>query len=188
MRKRYIAFVFGLVALLTYLAMDTISPSKQKTPQANLEPNFIIKGLQAEFYSDEGQLNQQIDASSARHLPETDQTLFEQPSVIIRKGTEAEWGMRAKQGLLKTDKLLSLSGDVQIVPLSDDKPAYTLSTEQLDIDLKKEIAETAELVLIEGPGTELEATGMQLLLKEEQANFLSEVRGRHDPKANSLAQ
>lgn len=188
MRKRYIAFVFGLVALLMYLALDTISPSKQQTPQASLEPDFIIQGLQAEYFSNEGQLNQQIDAEAARHIPESDQTLFEKPSVIIRKGTEPEWGMRAEQGLLKTDKLLSLSGTVLIVPFSDDKPAYTLSTESLDIDLRKEIAETADLVLIEGPGTNLQAVGMQLLLQEERATFLSEVRGRHDPKASSLVQ
>lgn len=188
MRKRYIAFVFGLVALFTYMALDTISPSKKTVPQANLEPDFIIKGLQAEYFSTEGQLDQQIDAEAARHLPETNQTLFEKPSVIFRKGEEAEWGMRAEQGLLKTDDLLTLSGSVQIAPLSEDKPAYTLSTDSLEIDLNKEIAETADLVLIEGPGTHLQAVGMQLLLKEEQANFLSEVRGRHDPKQNSLNQ
>jgi len=185
MRKRYIAFVFGLVALLMYLALDTISPSKQREASAILEPDYIIQGLQAEYYSAEGLLNQQIDAQSARHLPETNQTLFEQPSVIIRKGTTPEWGMRAASGLLTANQQLSLSGSVQVVPLSDNQAAYSLTTEKLDIDLRQEIAETAELVLIEGVGTELQARGMHLNFKEQQARFNAEVRGRHDPKAEA---
>lgn len=187
MRKRYIAIVFGLVALMAYLAMDTISPNKQHQQRHTLEPDFIIQGLQAEYFSEEGLLNQQIDAQAARHLPENDHTLFEKPSVIIRNGTQPEWGLRAEKGVLKPDKHLSLIGHVQVIPFHKDKPAYTLTTERLDIDLNKEIAETAEQVLIEGPGTHLQAMGMQLFLKEERAQFLSAVRGRHDPQASSLA-
>ncbi len=185
MRKRYIAFVFGVVAMIAFFTMDIFAPVEKQTNQNDAnEPEFIVSGISAEYFNAQGQLTQQIDAESARQMKNTQHTFFQKPSMILSDGEIPEWGIQADEGILEDNKTLKLTGHVRIVPLSTVQPAYTLSTSSLTVDLQQEIAETQDLVLIEGPATELKATGMRLLLKEEKATFLSDVRGRHDPVAH----
>lgn len=186
MRKRYIAFVFGLVALVTYLAMESIKPSHRKSASTADEPEFTVKGLKASLYNEDGLLSQKIEAQSAEHIADTKNTLFKAPSVILSEGPKPQWALSAQQGLLQDDKTLLLSGNVQISPMDSELPAYVLTTDELNIDLRNEIAETDSLVVIEGSGTYMQATGMALFLKEERVTFLSEVRGRHDPNTRAL--
>lgn len=186
MRRRYIATILTALGVVGYMALDDgsgganlLAPEKIST-----EPDYIISGLSAEHFGKKGFLDQQIDAKSATHYPHNNTTILDSPSVIVREGEQPHWGVRANIGELRGDEVLVLKGQVQIVPMGKEKENFSLSTEELSIDLNNQIANTDKLVTIESISTHLQAVGMTLNLATEQAKFKSKVRGQHDPKAN----
>lgn len=185
MRRRYIVAILTALGVVAYMALDdgTGGASILNPNQVSLEPDYIINGVSVEHYGKKGRLDQQIDAKSATHYPKDNNTIFDQPSVILRDGEQPLWGVRALKGNLEGDDILVLEGNVQIVPMGKEREAFSLATERLSIDLHKEIADTDETVNIESISTKLVAVGMTLNLATEQATFKSKVRGQHDPKA-----
>jgi len=183
MRRRYIVTVLTAFALVAYLAFNDSSDGQGNidVAQRDQEPDYIIKGIGSERFDGKGILAQQVDAKSAQHYPSTDETVFTEPSIILREGERPLWGLKAANGTLRGAQLLTLNGNVQVVPLGKQANPVTLSTEQLNIDLTKEMADTDAMVTIEGTGSHLQAQGMRFNLVTEQLEFKSKVRGRHDP-------
>ena len=184
MRKRYIATILTAFGVVGYLAMDdSSSPTKvQNGNTQSSEPDFIIHGLSAENYGKDGKLSQQIDAITATHFPDTDTTVLTEPSVVVHKNELPRWGIRSNTGKLDSQQMLQLEGDILIVPMEEGN-TLSLSTQELNIDLNKHVADTDKAVLIESDTTELQAIGMSLDLNTQQANFKSQVRGKHVPDA-----
>lgn len=184
MRKRYIATILTAFGVVAYLAMDdSHEPIKvQNGNTQRAEPDYIINGLSAENYGKDGKLTQQIDAIKATHFPDSDTTVLTEPSVVVHKNDLPRWGIRSNTGSLKSSQILVLEGDVLIVPMEKGN-TLSLSTEELNVDLDKHMADTDKPVLIESDFTELHAIGMTLNLDAQQANFKSQVRGKHVPNA-----
>lgn len=184
MRKRYIATILTAFGVVGYLAMDdSHDPIKvQNGNTQSAEPDYMINGLSAENYSGDGKLTQQIDAIKAIHYPNSDTTVLTEPSVVVHKNDLPRWGIRSNTGNLKSNQILTLEGDVLIVPMEDGN-TLSLSTEELTVDLNKHVADTEKPVIIESDFTELRAIGMTLNLDAQQANFKSQVRGKHVPNA-----
>ena len=183
MRRRYIVTILTAFALVAYLAFNDSSDGQGNInlSQRDSEPDYIISGIGSERYDGKGRLAQQVDAKLAEHFPTTDETLFTLPSIILREGDRPLWGLKAETGVLKGAQMLTLQGKVQVVPMGNQNNPVTLSTENLHIDLNKEIANTDAVVVIESSGSRLQAQGMQFNLVTEQLEFKSNVRGRHDP-------
>ena len=185
MRKRYIATTLTAFAVVAYLAMDDSDENRplQVDKQGKAEADYFIENLSAENYNKDGSLSQQIDAARATHYPDTDTTILQEPSIVVHENQAPQWGIRASEGTLRKNQQLNLNGNVLIVPMSKGN-TLSLSTESLDVDLSKHIADTNDEVLIESDTTELQAIGMKLDLDAQQAYFKSQVRGKHDPNAN----
>ena len=82
-------------------------------------------------------------------------------------------------GKIKGNKMVDMQ-------LSNDKlvkRGISMLVSELNIDLDKHMADTDKPVLIESDFTELHAIGMTLNLDAQQANFKSQVRGKHVPNA-----
>ena len=184
MRKRYIATILTAFGVVRYLAMDDSDTQSKPQNDASIsqEPDYIIEGLSAEDYGSDGSRTQQIDAVNATHFPGSDTTVLTEPSVVVHKNNLPRWGIRSFEGILNKQEVLQLNGGVLIVPMEDGN-TLSLTTESLAVDLKNNTADTDSSVLIESDTTELQAVGMSLNLSTQQAQFKSQVRGKHVPAA-----
>jgi LPS export ABC transporter protein LptC len=176
MRKRYIVTILTALAMVAYLALDDHQSSVEIVAQdlIDQEPDYIVEQLNAQSYGEDGELSQQIYAIKATHYPGDDTTALEQPSMILYEAGTPKWGVRSLNGRLLGQQKILLSGEVIIVPLNPTGGDFSLSTDSLDIDLASQMADTDD---------ELIATGMTILLDQQFVKFKSNVRGRHDPKA-----
>ncbi len=185
MRRRYIVTILTALAVVAYLAQD----DKQSTQDhyaakaIQLEPDYIVKGLEAQNYNKNGLLERQIEAVSARHYPTNDTTELIKPSLILRQGKMPQWQIKAKQGNLSQAQMLELDGNVNVLPLQKSDGQFSLKTEHLSIDLKQQMADTDAQVLITSSSSQLTSKGLKLDLIKQQAKFKSEVQGIHDPNA-----
>lgn len=182
MRRRYIVTIITALVIAAYLNLDEKQDNiKIKEAAIQSEPDYIIQGLSLESYGSKGKLNQQIESDTASHSPHNDTVSFTQPRLILRQGSIPQWGVTSTTGKLIKDQLLILNGNVQIVPMQENAGEFSLSTEQLNIDLQKHIADTDTLVVIESPLTTLQSVGMQMNLKDQVTRLKSQVRGLHVP-------
>lgn len=185
MRKRYILTIVTAFAVAAYMSLDDQQTTVTDVPQdlIDQEPDYIIHGLSAESFSDDGLLSQQINAVSASHYPADDITLLDKPALILYEAGLPRWGVRSESGRLLKQNNIALSGDVIIVPLHESGGDFSLTTPSLRIDLASQMADTDDKVVIESDSSELLATGMTIFLDKQLVTFKSQVRGRHDPKA-----
>jgi LPS export ABC transporter protein LptC len=185
MRRRYIVTILTALGIVGYLALDddSTAPDNTSVDAITQEADYIIEGVKAEFYDENGQLDRQIEANSARHLPIDDTTKLVNPSVILRDQQAPQWSVKSKEGLLLGDKTLTLDGDVNITPMEGNQTDLSLRTQHISIDLNKQIADTDKEVFIESPSTNIYSVGMNMNLVTQQVQLKSEVRGQHDPKA-----
>lgn len=182
MRRRYIVTIITALVVAAYLTLNENQDDKQIALDAiNSEPDYLIKGLSLENYGDNGQLTQQIESVNATHYPHNNSVSFDQPKIILRQGSIPQWGITSISGQLINEKQLILTGDIQVVPMQEDAGAFSLSTESLNIDLEKQIADTDEVVIIESDNTKLTANGMNMNMNNQVTVFKSNVRGLHDP-------
>lgn len=183
MRKRYITLLIVIAVLTARYFMDDISQRGAAffADEKVLEPDYLMSGLHFDKYDSKGLLTQQIEASSAEHVPQDGSTRFADPKIILREGPQSKWGINALQASLVSEQSLQLNGKVHVIPLSEQESAYSLQTESLFIDLKAETANTQDPVTITSNHSQLDATGMNLSLREQKIELLSHVRGRHDP-------
>ena len=183
MRKRYIVTILTALAIVAYMAIDDQS-SHDVTPSSTLEqePDYIVQGLSAQSFSEDGLLTQEINAVSATHYPNGDITVLVKPAIILHENNLPKWGVRSESGRILKQKNIHLSGDVIIVPLHPGGAVFSLTTPSLHIDLDSQMADTEDNVVIESDSSELLATGMSINLKNQYVEFKSQVRGRHDPK------
>jgi len=186
MRKRYIVTILTALAIVAYLTLDDQQSSSEVIPEAlaNQEPDYIIEGLDTESFDENGMLRQQIAAAKAVHYPKDDITLLTKPTILLHKNNLPRWGVKSNSGQLLNQERIELKGEVIIVPISADSNTFSLSTNSLNIDLNKQIADTDDTVIIESDSSELNAKGMTIYLDKQRVNFKSQVRGRHVPKVN----
>jgi lipopolysaccharide export system protein LptC len=184
-RRRYIVTILTAIGVVGYLALD----DKQQGPTNNTqqaiqqEPDYIIKGLNAQHYNAQGQLDRLIKADGAHHYPFDDSTQLDNPNLTLHQAAQPQWQVSAKKGTLNQDDILELNGRVQVTPLQQNAGAFSLSSPHLSIDLEQQIADTDKPVIISSPSTKLTATGMNLDMVKQQATFKSTVQGTHNPHA-----
>jgi lipopolysaccharide export system protein LptC len=182
MRRRYIVTIITAFMLAAYFTLDEKQDNKQIAQSAiESEPDYIITGLSLENYGGQGKLNQQIESENATHYPHNSSVTFDSPKIILRQGSIPQWGITSNSGQLIQDEKLILTGNIQVVPMQKTEGGFSLSTEQLNIDLENHIADTDSKVTIENDATKLTAIGMNMNMNNQVTQFKSEVRGIHDP-------
>lgn len=184
MRRRYIVTIITALVVAAYLTLDEEQDNKNIALEAiQSEPDYLIKGLTLENYAGNGELSQEIISASASHFPHNNSVVFEKPRIILRQGSLPQWGITSNSGKLIEDKTLTLSGNIQVVPMQESAGEFSLSTESLNIDLEKQIADTDLKVTIESDNTKLTAIGMNMDMVSQITLFKSQVRGLHNPNA-----
>ncbi|EAT11086.1 LPS export ABC transporter periplasmic protein LptC [Bermanella marisrubri] len=186
MRKRYIATILIALTVVAYMALnDRQGEEYHDQEQAKLEPDFMVENLNLQNYGENGELRQTVKAKSAKHFPATDVqaeiVAFISPDITLHQADKKLWRLTAETGKLTNQRYLSLSGRVAIKPLVDASTRFSLKTATLNMDLNTQIANTDSDVIIENPNTLIESTGLTLDLKKETVQFISKVRGSHDP-------
>ncbi len=185
MRRRYIVTILTAIGVVGYLALDDkqLGPISNAQHAIQQEPDYTVKGLRAQHYNAQGQLDRMIQADEASHYPFDDRTQLDNPNLTLHQSAQPQWQVSAQKGTISKAQILELNGDVQVAPLQKSAGTFSLNSPHLSIDLERQIADTDKSVIISSPNTHLTATGMNLDMVKQQAKFKSTVRGTHDPHA-----
>lgn len=185
MRKRYWALL--VVSVMTALMVSSFDAFNQLDQRAKVqedfnEPDFYIQGSKIQVYDEQGLVSRVLFADEMKHYPGPDLTELQQPRMSIYSQGQQQWLIQAREGVLKNNQdELVLNGDVILQPLEKSSMSFDLTTEALTLYPERQEAHTKEHVDIKGPGMTMQAVGMDAYFEQQQIQFLSNVRGRHEP-------
>lgn len=182
-RKRYLLLFLTLILGLGLLALDryTRSPANLSADQKVREADYYGVNLVNQSYNEQGLLSETLYADRSDHFPGEKTTYFTQPRIL----THAERGstLSAVKGNIKDrNGLLFLNGKVRIESESADGSQLLLTTNTLTYNSKNQVARTKDRVIITGPGTHIEGTGMRYDVRDERLKLNSKVTTRYEPQ------
>ncbi len=182
-RKRYLLLLLTMILGLGLLALDryTRDPSVLAGDQKVREADYYGVTLVNNRYGDNGLLSETLYAERSDHYPGEKTTYFTQPRLLTHKNTPTT--LTADKGRLKDTKgLLFLNGHVRIESESSKGEPLLMTTDSLTYNSKNLRARTNDRVVITGPGTRIEGTGMLYDVEQERLQLKSEVKTRYEPQ------
>jgi lipopolysaccharide export system protein LptC len=185
MKKRYpIVLGLSLLAALVVSGLDTFNQieHREKEQVDHDEPDFYMTNGRIQTFDQDGVLARDLVAQQIEYYGDDDSSELTQPEMTVYDKGQATWQITAGQGVLfnKKDEF-TLTKDVHMKPLEGNTNGLDLTTQELMLYPERQEAHTQARVDIVGSGMKLEAVGMNAFLKQEKIQFLSKVRGQHEP-------
>ncbi len=182
-RKRYLLLFLTLVLGLGLLALDryTRSPASLSSDQKVREADYYGVNLVNQSYNEQGLLSETLYADRSDHFPGEKTTYFTQPRILTHDAHSST--LTAVRGNIKDNNgQLFLNGKVRIESESADGSQLLLTTNTLTYNSKNQVARTKDRVVITGPGSRIEGTGMRYDVRNERLQLNSKVTTRYEPQ------
>ncbi|WP_117236099.1 LPS export ABC transporter periplasmic protein LptC [Vibrio maerlii] len=163
-----------------YLLEKSNTESVQIAPDQEL-PMFTGRGLENINYNEKGVRSYRVISTSLEHYASSGDTIFDQPELTIFKlGSEEEWKITAKRGVLTEEQVLTLYDDVLARNLLPESAFDTMSTDKLFINLNNRDFWADQEVLLVGPQFETEGNAMKGNFGTNDATLYNQVQGRYE--------
>lgn len=181
------ALLLVLVAALSWwLQRSVVTESESSVDQVRHEPDYYMENFESTSLDEMGRPAYQLDAENMLHFPDDDSATLEKPHLIVFRGEEEFWDIRAESGLvLNKGESVILQGDVIILRVRPgDEEALQVYTSDLTVRPDEKYVETdAEVTIKDGQGV-TRAVGMWADLNQRRVELLSNVRGTYVPQNN----
>ncbi|MFV2057671.1 MAG: LPS export ABC transporter periplasmic protein LptC, partial [Thiohalomonadales bacterium] len=141
----------------------TIDPEDiKKVPVSIDSPDYYMNTFITTSFSETGTIEKKLSARRLAHYPYDDRSEFTSVYISTTNPDNTIWELTAEKGkAFSSTNAIHLQGDINISEASKSS-SLNVQTETLDIDYKKNIAKTADRVLITDTYGTVSAEGMYL--------------------------
>ncbi len=159
---------------------------KEQTADIQVAPNMelpMFSGINLDntSYNDEGVRSYVITSTHLDHYAQSGNTIFDAPILkIYREGTNQEWEITAKRGILSKNNVLTLYDDVIAKNLLDDSGFDKLTTTRMSIHLENRDFWADNPVDLNGPQFETHGQAMRGNFGDHSAVLYNHVQGRYE--------
>jgi len=181
------ALLLVLVAALSWWLQRSVeTESQSSTDQVRHEPDYYMENFVSTSLDEMGRPAYRLDADNMLHYPDNDSATLEKPHLIVFRGEEEFWDIRAESGLvLDKGESVMLQGEVVILRVTTGgAQALQIYTSDLTVRPDEKYAETAAEVTIKDGRGVTQAVGMWADLNQRRVELLSNVRGTYVPQNN----
>lgn len=195
-RQRLLAVVLLLLGVLAWwVARQGPVPEQRGRVSDARQPDYVVDGLSARIFDQDGRLSRRVDAVQLRHYPQDDSTELDEPRLVLHVAPEAgsgdsgsgdflapPWHLRARHGWVASEgEQVILQGEVwasRAAAGSGERVEFR--TSEIALFPSQEYAETDRFVAFETGTDRLTAVnGMRFWYGESQrARFIGRVRAR----------
>lgn len=152
----------------------------QVTPDIEL-PTLSGKNIENITYNENGVRNYRVASKYLDHYAKSGNTVFEYPALsVYREGDVEEWRITADRGILDSEQVLTLHGNVLAKNLLPDAGFDTMATDKLLIHLKNRDFWADSQVLLVGPQFETKGRKMKGNFGDNTATLYDKVQGRYE--------
>ena len=174
-----LAIVLGLAASYFWEPLTGKSAAPQASASPQSLPKNYLESTRTWSYDDQGQLVQIIEAQSAEHYPQSDETLLQEPRYYSHHGDDRTWSGEARSGRYRPSKeTLTLRNEVK---LTNDQTGGVLTSELMLLNLKQKTAGSIVPVTITQGENITHADAMLARLDSEQIQLINNVESIYVP-------
>lgn len=179
------------LALLTLIAgatfwLDQVSrPVSAIVPAApRHDPDTIVRNFSAARMDESGMPDFTLSAEQMLHYPDDESTHLEAPRLSHFEPNEPPIHVRSDEGTVSKDgEHVHLTDDVQVTrEAQGEQSMLTVTTDYLHVIPDKNVAKTAQPVVIRNDELHITAVGMELNSETRQLELLSKVKGRYEAR------
>ncbi|MDG2141385.1 MAG: LPS export ABC transporter periplasmic protein LptC [Gammaproteobacteria bacterium] len=184
--------VFIAIALVITIfsgeSLSILMGNHQRFAEIELEYESFSEGINTILYNDDGSINYTLRAEA--QIQFTDNHLeVEKPFIKLFQNGESRWNIVADKGTVSNfnqaeQKIVELTGDVEIFGLDARGNKTKMSTEYLEIDLNNETLKTNRSIQLIAPNLQQSSEGMFASLKADEIIFYDEIRGFYENEHN----
>ncbi|MDB3992321.1 LPS export ABC transporter periplasmic protein LptC [Gammaproteobacteria bacterium] len=187
----FIPIVIAITLLSTIFSGGSLSDliaNKPRVAEIELEYESLSEGMNTIQFNDDGTINYTLRAET--QIQFTDNHLeVEKPFIKLFQNGESRWNIVADKGTISDydqaeQKILVLSGDVEIFGLDERGNITKMFTEYLEIDPNNETLETNRSIRLIAPNLQQSSEGMFTNLKADEIIFHDEIRGFYENEHN----
>ena len=181
-REHVVISALVVIATFSWWWLSRHEPAKTDLALvAQEELDGYLNDFIATTMDDQGKPNHRLEADRMVLYTGTKLSQVDNPFLTLYQENKNPWLIRAEYGLVQTEQdIVFLTGNVRMT--HEDKKGYMteILTEQLEVQTKKQYAQTEHEVVVNDHSGFLAGKGMQAFLDEGQLTLLEEVRSRYD--------
>lgn len=168
-----------LLAAASFWLRDTAPEDPSNPQQRPLNDGYYVLDALISDTNETGQLIYSLRAARIDHVPADGSVQLTDLSVLYSGDAQDNWNIEARRGFMGAARdHLQLRGDVRISSArADELQPTTIRTEQLDLDINRNVASSEQTVRIQLGDGELTANGMTADLNAKTIDLLADVRG-----------
>ncbi|EKM0373349.1 LPS export ABC transporter periplasmic protein LptC [Cronobacter turicensis] len=179
--RRWVIILLALAALvligINLADQDEAGPT---TVNSN-EPTYQSEQSNTVVYSPEGALNYRLVAQHVEYFSEDGVSWFTQPVMTTFDANKVPtWSVKADRAKLTNDRMLYLTGHVEVNALTPDSQLRKITTDKADINLVTQDVTSDTLVTLYGTSFNSSGLKMRGNLRSKNAELIEKVRTSYE--------
>ncbi|EOC1334031.1 LPS export ABC transporter periplasmic protein LptC [Cronobacter turicensis] len=179
--RRWIIILLALAALvligINLADQDEAGPT---TVNSN-EPTYQSEQSNTVVYSPEGALNYRLVAQHVEYFSEDGVSWFTQPVMTTFDANKVPtWSVKADRAKLTNDRMLYLTGHVEVNALTPDSQLRKITTDKAEINLVTQDVTSDTLVTLYGTSFNSSGLKMRGNLRSKNAELIEKVRTSYE--------
>ncbi|EGT5681160.1 LPS export ABC transporter periplasmic protein LptC [Cronobacter turicensis] len=179
--RRWVIILLALAALvligINLADQDEAGPT---TVNSN-EPTYQSEQSNTVVYSPEGALNYRLVAQHVEYFSEDGVSWFTQPVMTTFDANKVPtWSVKADRAKLTNDRMLYLTGHVEVNALTPDSQLRKITTDKAEINLVTQDVTSDTLVTLYGTSFNSSGLKMRGNLRSKNAELIEKVRTSYE--------
>ena len=179
--RRWVIILLALAALVLIGINLADQDESGPTTVNSTEPTYQSEQSNTLVYSPEGALNYRLVAQHVEYFSEDGVSWFTQPVMTTFDTNKVPtWSVKADRAKLTNDRMLYLTGHVEVNALTPDSQLRKITTDKAEINLVTQDVTSDTLVTLYGTSFNSSGLKMRGNLRSKNAELIEKVRTSYE--------
>ena len=167
-----------LIALVYWGFFGSPNDTPLTNPDNPERVDFFIRDAHITRFDKNGQVAHIIQSPHLQHLPVPELVSLTRPTITVTGDASGSLEISSDDGSMTDDEsMIELAGNVRVIDNSELETLLVLTTAVMTLFPPESYAKTDAPVTIQQGNNQTDAIGMQLWLRENRIDLMSDVRG-----------
>jgi len=172
--------ISGIILIGLFLSYSDFKTSESPSiTKPKTEADYFFEKVSIKTFNEAGRNINQLNAEKLEHFKENNQSLVEQPVIVMTSDAGSKWSVSSTSGDMDHQSgSISLMGQVNITQQSEYNDSTEIATSDLIVNINDNLLSTSKDVSISSSGIVTTAAGLKANVNTEQLELTGRVRSK----------